>query len=363
MHSEPITRRVVFFGDSRADWWHVPVLPGLQCIAAGVPGASAPYLARRFQAMVAPLRPDIVVVQMGVNDLTGLTPTSRERERVIAATVEAITAVVAGARGLGARVVLTTIFPLARGPFRDHGVQAAKALRASFANSAVNTALLALAGEGVEVFDSAAALAGADGYVLAAYADDELHLSPAGYAALNEALVPMLNAFARKAPKRILLTGMSGTGKSTLIAALAARNYPAVDMDEPGWSEHAPDGDWIWREDCVREFLAHDDGDALFVGGCATNQVAFYPQFDAIVLLSAPASVLIERLATRTNNPYGKRPDVSEAGAQRLLAEVLGYLETVEPLLRRRATHEIDTSAPFEEVLATVLKLVAHEGG
>lgn len=155
--------------------------------------------------------------------------------------------------------------------------------------------------------------------------------------------------------KRILLTGMSGTGKSTLIAALSARGYAAVDMDEPGWSEHAPDGDWVWREDRVQEFLAQDAGDALFVSGCATNQVTFYPQFDAIVLLSAPASVLIERLATRTNNPYGKRPDE--------LAEVLGYLETVEPLLRRRATHEIDTSAPFEDVLATVLGLVAHTGG
>src|SRR5690606_36908703 len=121
----------------------------------------------------------------------------------------------------------------------------------------------------------------------------------------------------------------------------------AVDMDEPGWSEHAPDGDWIWREDRVQELLAQAEGDALFISGCATNQVKFYPQFDAIVLLSAPASVLIERLATRTNNPYGKRPEE--------LAEVLGYLETVEPLLRRGATHEIDASAPFEEVLATVL--------
>lgn len=192
MHPDPTTRRVVFFGDSRADWWLVPVLPGLQCVAAGVPGASAPYLARRFQAMVAPSRPHIVVIQMGVNDLIGLTPTSRERERIIAATVEAITTVVAGAQGLGARVVLTTIFPLARGPFPDHAVQVAI--------STVNAALLALAGEGVQVLDSAAVLAGADGYVLPAYADDELHLSPTGYAALNEALAPLLSASARKAP-------------------------------------------------------------------------------------------------------------------------------------------------------------------
>jgi dephospho-CoA kinase len=43
--------------------------------------------------------------------------------------------------------------------------------------------------------------------------------------------------------KCILLTGMSGTGKSTIIGELRARGYQAIDMDEPGWSEHAPDGD------------------------------------------------------------------------------------------------------------------------
>jgi shikimate kinase len=150
--------------------------------------------------------------------------------------------------------------------------------------------------------------------------------------------------------KRILLTGMSGTGKSTVIGELAARGYPAIDMDELGNSEYAPDGDWIWRVDPIQAFLDQDNGDARFVSGCATNQVIFYPQFDEIVLLSAPAAVLIERLATRTNNPYGKHPDE--------LAEVLGYLETVEPLLRRGATHEIDTTAPLDQVVEAILRLV-----
>ncbi|HEU4324263.1 MAG TPA: AAA family ATPase [Roseiflexaceae bacterium] len=149
--------------------------------------------------------------------------------------------------------------------------------------------------------------------------------------------------------KRILLTGMSGTGKSTVIGELRARGYHAVDMDEPGWSEHAPDGDWVWCEDRVRELLALEDGEVLFVSGCATNQVRFYPQFDAIVLLSAPAQVLVQRLTTRTNNPYGKRPEE--------LAATLGYLETVEPLLRRGATCEIDTRAPIDQVVAAVVRL------
>ena len=149
--------------------------------------------------------------------------------------------------------------------------------------------------------------------------------------------------------KRVLLTGMSGTGKSTVIGELRARGYSAVDMDEPGWSEYAPDGDWVWREDRIQERLLLEDSDVLFVSGCAENQVKFYPQFDDIILLSAPAAVLIQRLTTRTNNPYGKHPDE--------LAETLQYLETVEPRLRRGAGYEIDTSAPLDQVVAAVLRI------
>jgi dephospho-CoA kinase len=150
--------------------------------------------------------------------------------------------------------------------------------------------------------------------------------------------------------KRVLLTGMSGTGKSTLIRALRARGYRSIDMDEPGWSEYGVDGDWVWREDRVEELLAVEDGKVLFISGCAENQVKFYPKLDHIILLSAPEDVLVERLMTRTNNAYGKRPEE--------LADVMYYLETVEPLLRRGATHEVDASASFEKVLETVLAVV-----
>ena len=158
---------------------------------------------------------------------------------------------------------------------------------------------------------------------------------------------------------RVLITGMSGTGKSTTIAALAARGHRAIDTDTDEWSEWAtiagdePGGqpaerDWIWREDRIRDLLATDDPPVLFVGGCKSNQGQFYARFDRIVLLSAPLAVIAARLATRTNNPYGKHPDE--------LAQVLRYLDTVEPLLRRRATLEIDTSAPLALVVATILR-------
>jgi shikimate kinase len=75
----------------------------------------------------------------------------------------------------------------------------------------------------------------------------------------------------------------------------------------------------------------------------------FLARFDHVILLSAPADVIVERLKRRTNNPYGKHPDE--------VARVLDLLQTVEPLLRRVATHEIDTRAHLDDIVATVLGL------
>jgi dephospho-CoA kinase len=164
--------------------------------------------------------------------------------------------------------------------------------------------------------------------------------------------------------KRILLTGMSGTGKSTVIRELAARGYKAVDADGDEFSqwvevtdqadaEVAPvDGtrDWVWREDRMQYLLSTEDTDVLFVSGCAENMPKFFPRFDLIVLLSAPASVIVQRLRTRTTNLYGKRPEE--------IARVLSLVKSIEPRLRRAAGYEIDTSAPLEEVVATLLRQV-----
>jgi shikimate kinase len=167
--------------------------------------------------------------------------------------------------------------------------------------------------------------------------------------------------------KRVLLTGLSGVGKSTVTGALAARGYKAVDADcdeYSAWVEVSGDTsalgspdwgnrDWLWREDRIRDLLATEDAEVLFLAGSAANMGAFLPRFDHIILLSAPREVIAERLCTRTTNAYGKDPAE--------LARALELVETVEPLLRRAADHEIDTSAPLAEVVARVLQVAGEQ--
>lgn len=151
--------------------------------------------------------------------------------------------------------------------------------------------------------------------------------------------------------RRVLLTGMSGTGKSSALAELSRRGYRVVDTDEPGWKKWC-DGEWIWREDRMAELLAHENEQTLYISGCVSNQGRFYDRFDAIVLLSAPAHVILDRIDARTTNPYGKT-----LGERKL---ILADLATVEPRLRATCTHEIDATRSLDDIVETLITIGAE---
>jgi adenylate kinase family enzyme len=150
--------------------------------------------------------------------------------------------------------------------------------------------------------------------------------------------------------RRVLVTGMSGAGKSTVLAALARRGFHVVETDAPPWSEWSDDASgYVWREDLIAELLSRKNGPTLYVSGTVSNQGRFYSRFDAVVLMSAPADVLLRRIESRTTNDYGKTTE------ERAL--ILSHVAEVEPLLRATCTHEIDATQPINDVVAQLAEI------
>ncbi len=75
-------------------------------------------------------------------------------------------------------------------------------------------------------------------------------------------------------PAAVLVTGMSGVGKSTVLDELARRGFSTVDTDDGPWI-HTVDGEPLWREPMIDELLQQPRETALFVQGTVANQGRF----------------------------------------------------------------------------------------
>jgi dephospho-CoA kinase len=135
--------------------------------------------------------------------------------------------------------------------------------------------------------------------------------------------------------RRILVTVCPGPGKSSALAELARRGFRTVDTDEP-------DEKWVLQ-------LLAEDGPTLYMSGTVSNQGRFYDRFDAVVLLSAPADALLDRISSRTTNDYGKSLEEREL--------ILTHLREIEPLLRATCTHGIDATQPLSEVVERLVRI------
>jgi dephospho-CoA kinase len=160
---------------------------------------------------------------------------------------------------------------------------------------------------------------------------------------------------------KVLLTGMAGTGKSSALAELRERGFRVVDTDDPGWREYRKypqpidelhRGEFIWVEERMNALLDSDDGRSLFVAGGVRNQSKFYDRFDAVVLLTAPLDVMLDRVARRTGNDYGK--------TELDRAEIVADVAEIEPLVRANCTHEIDANRPLAEIVADLVAIASR---
>ncbi len=166
---------------------------------------------------------------------------------------------------------------------------------------------------------------------------------------------------------RILLTGMSGVGKTTTLAELQKRGYLVIDLDATGictWRNiktrkrvqygwKGRDRTWlakhVWHCDIktLKRFLSCIRKDkTVFVAGMADNFRPFSKVFDKAFVLYADDAVIKRRLARRTNNHFAKRED-----------EMLYMFEYVKELMGQlKNPIHVDTSKKPAVVAQTILK-------
>ncbi|MBN8618251.1 MAG: SGNH/GDSL hydrolase family protein [Anaerolineae bacterium] len=186
-------QRLVLMGDSRAqDWPMPPALPQFQFINRGIGGQTTAQIVGRFDAHVAPLRPQVLLLQLGVNDLKTIPMFPDQRATIVADVLVNTRQMVDQTRAWGGVVILTTIFPVTEASFERRLFFWSDDVSRSIQE--VNQVLRSRASESILVLDAHSLLLGADGLTRPEFALDTLHLNAAGYAHLNTALRPILTA-------------------------------------------------------------------------------------------------------------------------------------------------------------------------
>jgi lysophospholipase L1-like esterase len=180
----PGPERVVFMGNSITEGWAplFPTLfPGKEYIGRGIGGQTTPQMLVRFRQDVVALRPRVVVILAGTNDIAGNTGPS---------TVEMIEDNIAGmaeiAKANGIRVVLASVLPVDDYPWRRGLDPAPKII-------ALNAWMKQYAAERGHVYlDFHSAMKNEKNGTRAELANDGVHPNEAGYrvmAPLTEAAI------------------------------------------------------------------------------------------------------------------------------------------------------------------------------
>jgi lysophospholipase L1-like esterase len=188
-------KTLMFYGDSRAFAW--PNLQGdmtnnLNFVNRGVGGQTSIQILQRFPYHVVPYKPDVLVLQLGINDLKLVSLFPQQEKEIIEQCKHNIQQLIKEARALHATVIISTIYPIgSTGQLRRFfGFNETPIIAAV---NEVNTFIRTLATENILIFDSYTLLKGEDDKIDKRFSHDWLHLNEQGYQHLNKHLVDILD--------------------------------------------------------------------------------------------------------------------------------------------------------------------------
>lgn len=183
------TIRIVFGGDSRIVHWN-PLfsLPNCQVLNRGISGETTAQTFLRLDRDIIQLEPSIVVVQVGINDLKTIGVFPERKDEIINLCWQNLSKIVGRLTSHNIHVVILTVFPpgpvgLLRRPIWSDEINDAVVR--------INELIRGLKGPRVTVIDCDSILS-VGKTMKPQYTQDTLHLTSAGYEAVNKSLTPIL---------------------------------------------------------------------------------------------------------------------------------------------------------------------------
>lgn len=170
--------------------------------------------------------------------------------------------------------------------------------------------------------------------------------------------------------KKILITGISGSGKSTIANALKEAGEQSIDLEEipdlftmyhkdsrqPVMTEYENhDLAWVqnveWTCDVqeLKEIL-HQPTAAHFYAGSADNIHELIPLFDLVILLQIDEQTFRDRLSNRTNNNWGQTKEVQDWLWQQTQA--------FEEKIKKEGAIPIDATQDRKSIIKDIQKVV-----
>lgn len=168
-----------------------------------------------------------------------------------------------------------------------------------------------------------------------------------------------------------LITGVAGTGKSSICRSLLKMGYRTYDIDEVSrlcsWRnkktgeradyhpsigrEWIDQHNWICDETKLRELLSDDRGITI-ICGIASNQKQLLLLFAKVILLTLDDELLKQRLSNRQGEDEFAKTESEQIG-------VLGWKKGWEEEMLQAGAVPIDTDKPLDEVIGEILLLIS----
>lgn len=170
--------------------------------------------------------------------------------------------------------------------------------------------------------------------------------------------------------KRYLITGVAGSGKTTLRTEFQRKGYVTADIDE-GFAEwrhadtdellsYTPEdkawhivAEWVVDKDKLQKFFDNHASDTVLVFGSFARMGKVVPLFSKLILLEYPNLELARARIAGRKGGYGKNSHE--------LDRILSYVQPYQNKMRAAGATVISCDMPLSESIATIENILKND--